>query len=98
MYNLKISTATELSKNFSVFFSPRQVVWLKGPLTNVSMIHKTLVYSPFSHLTGLLARENLVEDKVNYCRSPLYQPSVVHNTLYTKVCDLVYTVLCTTLG
>ena len=71
---------------------------MKGPLTNVSMVHKALVYSPFSHLKGLLARGSLVEDKVNYCRSLLYQPTVVHNTVYTKVCDLVYMVLCTTVG
>jgi len=62
------------------------------------MVHKTLVSSPFTHLTELLARESRVEDIVNYCRSPLYQPTVVHNTVYTKVCDLVYTVLCTTVG
>jgi len=43
------------------------------------MVHKTLVFSPFSQLTGLLARERLVEDKVNYCHSPLYQPTFVYN-------------------
>lgn len=71
---------------------------MKGPLTNVSMVHRTVVYSPFNHLTGLVVRENLVEGKVNYCRSPLYQPTVVHNTVYTKMFDLVYTMLCTTVG
>jgi hypothetical protein len=49
------------------------------------MVYKTLVYFPFGHLTGLLARESLVEDKVNYCHSPLYQPTVVHSTVYTTV-------------
>jgi len=35
-------------------------------------------------VTGLLARESLVEDKVKYCRSPLYQPTVVRS--YHSMC------------